>query len=242
MSGPFTRKYHKRGIVRGEHAFYLYCMLPSYGVLIGRFDHAGEHQGQWLHALLYLNVSTMASGKPQTQQYECAVDVNEPTGNFQYQIFDKLDVSLFQTISSMAEGYHPLARDSSSGAIDYSRSPILQRPLGCLAILDFFMNAIFRSNQQVWKDVTGDEAGQALIALVQGSAKVYVFGAPYTTGLGMHDVHCNQGDPVNSQFHSLDGIWQDGCVFILKPDGTLSAYLGKFADQSLNTDNNGYPK
>jgi uncharacterized protein YukJ len=55
---------------------------------------------------------------------------------------------------------------------------------------------------------------------------------------GVHDVHCNQGDPPG-QFRVLDGIWQDGCVFALKADGTLSAYLGKFSSQSLNTDNNG---
>ncbi len=31
------------------------------------------------------------------------------------------------------------------------------------------------------------------------------------------------------------------CVFAMKGDGTLSAYLGKFSTQSLNTDNNGLP-
>jgi uncharacterized protein YukJ len=53
-------------------------------------------------------------------------------------------------------------------------------------------------------------------------------------------VHCNQGDPPG-QFQHLDGIWQDGCVFAIKADGTLSAYLGKFSTQSLKTDNNGLP-
>jgi hypothetical protein len=210
-------------------------MLPSYGVLIGNFNHSGEHQGQWLHALLYLDVNK--------QQYECAVDVNEASGAFQFQIFNGLDASLFEVISNLEDGYYPLVRNSTSGAVDYARSPILQRPLGCLAIFDGLLNAIFRSNQQVWTDVTGDEAGNALIALVQGSKKVYVFGEPYSPpDLGMHNVHCNQGDPVAGTHHADDGIWQDGCVFVLKADNTLSAYLGKFATQTLNTDNNGYPK
>jgi hypothetical protein len=34
---------------------------------------------------------------------------------------------------------------------------------------------------------------------------------------------------------------QDGCVFALKADGTLSAYLGKFTTQTLNTNNQGLP-
>ena len=208
-------------------------MLPAYGVLIGPFDHSGEHQGQWLHALLYINANR--------QMYECAVDVNEPNGAFQYQVFNKLDASLFQTIASMPDGYHTLARNDSSGAMDYARSPIFQKPLGCLGAFLAVLNWLLQSNQQVWTDVTGDEAGQALIDMAQNSTRLFVFGAPYTTGFGMHDVHCNQGDPVNSQFHALDGIWQDGCVFALKTDGTLSAYLGKFASQTLNTDNNGFP-
>ena len=88
--------------------------------------------------------------------------------------------------------------------------------------------------------MTGNEAGNALIAMVTGSTKVFAFGAPYTSGFGVHDVHCNQGDPPGP-FQHLDGIWQDGCVFAIKADGTLSAYLGKFSTQSLKTDNNGLP-
>jgi uncharacterized protein YukJ len=96
----------------------------------------------------------------------------------------------------------------------------------------------------VWNDVTGDEAGNALIGMVQGSARVYVFGAPYAHPNpypGMHDVHMNQGDPVGSAFHALDGIWQDGCVIVDGGDGSLAGYFGKFATQSLNTDSNGSP-
>jgi uncharacterized protein YukJ len=50
----------------------------------------------------------------------------------------------------------------------------------------------------------------------------------------------NQGDPPGP-FQHLDGIWQDGCVIVEKPDGTLRGYFGKFVTQSLNTDNNGLP-
>jgi hypothetical protein len=189
-------------------------MLPKYGVLIGNFVSSGTHQGQWLHAILNLNVA----GTP----YECAVDVNEPNLGFQFKIVDRMNANLFQVISSLAHGYHPLNRNSASGAMDYARSSILQpRP--------------------VWTTVTGSEAGDALIAMVRPSQKVYVFGAPYPHGNGMHDVHCNQGDPQGSQWYPENGIWQDGCVFVKKTDGTLSTYLGMFLNQTLNTDNNGNP-
>jgi hypothetical protein len=166
--------------------------------------------------------------------------VNEPNGLFQYQVFDKLDMSLFTPVSGFAPGWYQLASTPASGAIDYARSPILQRPLGCLALFWGIINAIFQTNNPSWTNVTGNEAGEALLAMVKGSTKVFAFGAPYTTGFGVHDVHCNQGDPPGP-FQSLDGIWQDGCVFAIKADGTLSAYLGKFSTQSLNTNSNGLP-
>ena len=207
-------------------------MLPAYGVVIGQYVNYTTNQGQWMHVDLNIN----AAGT----QYQAAVDVNEPNGLFQYQVFDKLDLGLFAPITALPDGWHLLASNPSSGAIDYARSPILQRPLGCLAVLYAILNAIFRTSYQTWTNVTGNEAGTALVAMVTGSTKVFAFGAPYTTGNGVHDVHCNQGDPPG-QFRHLDGIWQDGCVFATKADGTPSAYLGKFSTQSLNTDNNGIP-
>jgi Uncharacterized conserved protein (DUF2278) len=212
-------------------------MLPAYGVTIGTYDHSGSHQGQWLHELLYLRAGGAL--------YECAVDVNEPNGIFQYMILSSLDRSLFQAVSVLPDGYHSLTRDSASGAIDYIRSPIIQQPEGCLTALFGFISGIFGSPEMsVWKDVTGNEAGSALVSLVDGSSRVYVFGAPYSDPHphpGMHDVHMNQGDPTGSVFHSLDGIWQDGCVIVDGSDGKLAGYFGKFATQSLTTDSNGWP-
>lgn len=207
-------------------------MLPGYGVVIGNYTNYTREQGQWLH--VDMNIDTGEG------VYQAAVDVNEPNGQFQYQILDKLDASLFTVVSSLPNGWHSLASNPTSGAIDYARSPILQRPIGCLSLVFGFLNSIFGSNVQTWNNVTGDEAGNALVALITGSSKVFAFGAPYTSGNGVHDVHCNQGDPPGS-FQALDGIWQDGCVFAIKSDGSLSAYLGKFSTQSLNTNNSGLP-
>ena len=212
-------------------------VLPAYGVTIGIYDHSDSHQGQWLHEILYLRVGETL--------YQCAVDVNEPNGIFQYMTLGSLDRSLFQVISALPDGYHSLARDSTSGAIDYIRSPLIQKPEGCLMAFFGFISAIFGTRTtSVWHNVTGNEAGNALVNLVTGSSRVYVFGAPYPNPVpypGMHDIHMNQGDPIASQFHSLDGIWQDGCVIVEGSDGKLAGYFGKFATQSLTTDSNGWP-
>ncbi len=212
--------------------------LPDgYGVLVGDFQSYGTEQGQWYH--VDLNITAAGS------QYQAAVDVNEQTQAFQYLVLDGLNQSLF-TAAGLSEGWHLLASTPTSGAMDYARSPIFQKPLGCLGLIFGLWNAATGGNVPTFIDVNGNEAGEALIAMVKGSKKLYVFGAPYTSGLGVHDVHCNQGDPPNTgtppgQFQKLDGIWQDGCVFAVKSDGSLSAYLGKFADQTLNTNNQGLP-
>jgi len=172
-------------------------MLPDYGVVIGQYLNYTTNQGQWMHVDLSINAGGV--------QYQAAVDVNEPSGLFQYQVFNNLDMSLFATVSALSDGWHHLDSNSTSGAMDYARSPILQRPLGCLAIFWGVWNAIFKTSFQTRTNVTGNEAGEALVAMVMGSTKVYAFGAPYTTGNGVHDVHCNQGDPPG-QFQHLDGI------------------------------------
>src|SRR5258708_5720723 len=102
--------------------------LPNYGVVIGtysRFDREpADNFGHWFHGHIYLN----ANGT----EYQCAVDVNNPTGNFTYTILPDLDPNLFLNISGLADGYHELPRNAISGAMDYIRSPLIARAEGCI--------------------------------------------------------------------------------------------------------------
>lgn len=210
-------------------------MLPSYGVLIGTFDHAGQHQGQWLHEVLYVN----ANG----QLYEAAVDVNEPNGIFQYMMIPSMNRDLFTLVAGLSDGWHLLESNDHSGAIDYVRSPFVQQSEGCLAAILGFLR-LFGVNRTVWNNVVGNEAGAALETMVRDSRRLFIFGAPYANPNpmpGVHDIHMNQGDPIDSQWHATDGIWQDGCVVAQMADGRLTGYFGKFATQSLTTDSNGWP-
>jgi len=100
-------------------------------------------QGQWFHVDMNIRAGDAT--------YQAAVDVNEVSGNFQYPIFNNLDLSLFAPISALSEGWHLLAPNATSGAMDYKRSPILQRPLGCLAIFWTIWNAIFPSLVTVYR-------------------------------------------------------------------------------------------
>lgn len=213
--------------------------LEHYGVLIGTFDHFEKENeddyGKWFHGFVFVRANQKI--------YRCAVDVNKPDGGFQYMTIP-LQPKLFTKVSSMADGYHELAKTPDSGAIDYIRSPIIQQSEGCLLAFYALIKAIFhlKKKTDVWITNTGDKALNALQNLVKNSVRLYMFGAPFHDydKDGMHDVHMNQGDPPGPFYH-LNGIWQDGCVIVERPGDVLKAYLGKFVTQSLKTDDNGNP-
>lgn len=201
--------------------------LSSYGVLVGtlvRFAREDpDDYGSWYHGKLY--VAAPAGS------YECAVNVSTPSGvPVQYREVDELDRRRCAA-AELDPGWHRLDTTATSGALDYLRSPLL-RGRGCLT-------APWQPRPG-WVSSTADQALDRLEARLTGCRRVFVFGAPYGSGLGVHDIHYNQGDPPG-QFQRLDGIWQDGGTIIESPTGELSAFLTKFRTQSLRTDAAGLP-
>jgi len=174
--------------------------------------------GKWYHGLAYLDTPA--------GQYECAIDVATPSGILvQYQIVANLDQNLLAPVIALSPGFHTLATNVTSGAIDYVRSPLfLQGPPG------------------TWIDSSGDNALNEIGAQLSGALRVFIFGEPYLGGnrLGVHNIHMNQGDPPGPH-RADDGIWQDGGTIVTRPGGQLVAVLTKFETQSLHTDNSGLP-
>lgn len=214
--------------------------LADYGVLVGtlnRFTREDPNNyGSWYHGKLYVDT-------PQGP-YECAVDVSTPSGVMVQFRSIRIAEKFFMPVMSLPSGWNRLPRTATSGALDYIRSPMFHDFHGCLAIiydpLINWINQILRGIYEHWTDSTGNNALDNLASLLTVGGKVFVFGAPYTSGQGVHDIHMNQGDPPG-QFQHLDGIWQDGGVIIVRPDGSLRAFLTKFSTQSLHTDDNGLP-
>jgi hypothetical protein len=149
----------------------------------------------------------------------------------------------------LQSGWQPLAPTRSSGALDYIRSSFS----GAGMPARYFGFWLFRQDSLIgrflrwleslrnpWIDSAGDNALNTLETQLLGSVRVFVFGAPASNGLSVHDIHLNQGDPLG-QFQHLDGIWQDGAVLIERPSGELVAFLTKFQTQSLHTNSQGLP-
>jgi uncharacterized protein YukJ len=73
---------------------------------------------------------------------------------------------------------------------------------------------------------------------------IYAFGSAFADSGrvdGIHDIHMNQGNPLNN--HGGDnGIWQDGALFIHLPaKQTWTAIFIAFQTESWSTDENGNP-
>jgi hypothetical protein len=224
--------------------------------VIGTLDHftrdSQDNFGKYFHGHIFVNTPG--------GQYEGAVDVSVPDGyKIHYKVMRGLSTTLFATVSNMPDGFHLLARSSTSGALDYVRSALLNPFPSVLTRLAssnrFLLNLSANMNMRIsslieswlsirrgrWVQSNGNNALDAMETAITGCTRIFVFGEKFNTGLGVHDVHMNQGDPAGSQWFAANGIWQDGGTIALRSDGTLVAFLTKFSNQTMNTDNNGNP-
>ena len=92
-----------------------------------------------------------------------------------------------------------------------------------------------------WTSGSHIQAAEALEPILVPGRRVLIFGEPFASGLGMHNIHQNQGDPAASQWWDQNGIWQDGGTFTERPDGRFDAFLSKFSTQASTTDGGGHP-
>jgi len=209
--------------------------------------------GHWYHGKL--EVATPAG------HYEAALDVDTPTGvGVSYRVVTGLTAAAMQGVDGLDDGFHRLDSDATSGALDYIRGPLLADPAlvqelrrwgpGWLrfaapaaqpwsptpveAIIDlvggWLPERAFR-----WIASDGDNALDQLETLLADAVRIYIFGEPFMTGLGVHNVHLNQGDPPGPH-QGEDGVWQDGAVLVQRADSGITAWQVRFNSQSLHTD------
>jgi hypothetical protein len=195
--------------------------IAAYAVALGTFDHFTRDSsqqgryGKYYHGHIYLQSPAGV--------IECAVDVSTPEGMPVDFLRRDLVAKKLKPLTALADGIHPLTSDDSSGALDYVRAKFLDA-----------------SDDKAWKRSRADDTLDKLEAMLTKSRRVLVFGSPYTVGLGIHDVHMNQGDPEGSQWYAANGIWQDGGVIVVTKPGAR-AFLTKFTNQTFDTDDHGNP-
>jgi hypothetical protein len=212
--------------------------LDAYGALSGtlhqHFRDRPDTQGRWFH--VNLEVDAPAG------RYRCAVDVDSKQSavGVRWKVLT-LAASVLEPASALAPGYHELSMTSGSGALDHLRHPALSDRPGCLLR---GLPAALRerlSPPRPWVSGSNLEAAQALESILVPGRPVLILGEPFEHGLGMHNIHQNQGDPYGSQWWDDNGPWQDGATLVRRPDGRYDAFLNKFSSQADATDDEGHP-
>ncbi|MBT2489509.1 DUF2278 family protein [Streptomyces sp. ISL-96] len=216
--------------------------LDAYGVLSGtlhrHFRDQPDTQGRWFH--VNLEVDAPAG------RYRCAVDVDskQSSTGVQWKAFT-LDASALGPVAALAPGYHDLARTPGSGALDFVRHPALLHRSGCVFVSrpPAWLRAILNrlNPPRPWISGSNLDAARALEPILVPGRAIMVFGEPFNQGLGMHNIHQNQGDPYGSQWWQENGIWQDGATLTRGGDGRLDVFLSKFSSQADRTDDDGHP-
>lgn len=194
----------------------------GYGVVIGKVDRhfieCPDSEGRWPH--YHINVDTPDG------LCECVINLKSRTQiKIEYKDYQNVDRQFFSKIISKPDGFHRLVNDLTSGAFDFIRHPGI-------------------NNIGEWKPESGNNVILQMQSYLNNVKRIYIFGEPYVTGLGLHNVHMNQGDPIGSDFSQENGIWQDGGVLLEYecPEPSFSIFLTKFETQSLNTDEQGRPR
>jgi hypothetical protein len=217
------------------------ALRDGYGVLIGTkrdyFRDPPDDFGRFYHGNLIID----APGGT----YKCAIDVdpkNMPDG-IQWRVVE-IRPADFAPVKALPNGWQLLASNESSGALDYIRSRVLHPPVGIRTARHGGWVARFlrfvRWNPP-WKNGTGFDALTELESVIADGVRFYIFGEPFRVGLGVHNIHQNQGDPIGSGHDAENAIWQDGGTIVETAQGDFRGFLNKFKTQSFRTDENGRP-
>jgi hypothetical protein len=222
--------------------------LDRYGVLVGTLH--GHHrddpdeQGRWFH----VNLSVDAPAG----RHRCAVDVDSKQSDVGvlWKVLH-VDHDVLGPVDDLGPGYHDIASTPTSGAIDLVRHPVLRVAPGCVLAREPapWLRRIVEivTGSARWQAGSNLDAAAALEPLLVDGRRILVFGEPFTQGLGMHNIHQNQGDPAGSQWWDENGTWQDGAVAVAvagpEPglDATLAVFVSRFSTQASVTDDAGHP-
>lgn len=218
-------------------------LSDGYAVLQGDletyFRDDPDAYGKWYH----VNLRVRANGI----LFECAVDVDSKASDVgvEWRLIPIRQEDV-QPLLDLGEGLHPLASNASSGAIDYIRSPMFELKLGCLFVRmpSPLIRLLIRTANlylNTWTTGNYAEASTAFESILESGSRCLVWGEPFTSGHGLHNIHQNQGDPIDSQWSAENGIWQDGGTLVQRPNGHWMAFLSKFSSQSYETDDAGHP-
>lgn len=153
-------------------------------------------------------------------------------------------------LDALAAGVTGLSSMAGGLALDYVREQIAGKPMitrAAMTLLPEAVHGAVRGAAEEREMMASRALENAVVALLDaaiaaGDATVCAFGSAFAdSGAidGIHDIHMNQGNPVNN--HGDDnGVWQDGALF-LEMGGVWTAVFLAFQTESWVTDAMGDP-
>jgi hypothetical protein len=173
------------------------------------------------------------------ESWDSAINVgtNDSDDLLQFKLIFDFHASLISGLQAANSGFADLTGTSALPALDFLRSAVLAE------------TGPWR-NSDIMDGSDEVEPVASLLRLLRkaqaNNSDVYVFGRKYTDGLGIHDVHMNQGSQapfLNSgdDHNDHNDVWQDGAVIVDLGDPQLAAYFTAFTQQLVPTDNLGNP-
>jgi uncharacterized protein YukJ len=221
--------------------------IASYSVLAGDPVSGKVVSGASAHYQITMN----AKGGP----FTVAVNIQSVDGSeVLYAIEENFTPPDLAGLTALPMGMTALKSAPGGLALDFVRSQVNGKPMITKQQMTLLPKATqglkgLSAEEQAIGEARAAALKNAVITLLNMTIAdkdgvIYAFGSAYSDGGnvdGIHDIHMNQGNPVNN--HGGDnGIWQDGALFIHLPSkGTWTAVFIAFQTESWNTDSKGNP-
>lgn len=222
--------------------------IPNYSVLHGHPTAGVVVSGASAHYQITVPANGVA--------YTVAVNIQSVDGSeVLYSIVNNFTPPDTAGLATVAQGITPVASQPGGLAFDFLRSMVNGKPLvtrkamkllPIAAVGHSFLHDHARTGHA---DSAAHALQNAVVALLNQAvadpaSTVYAFGSAFADGGvtdGIHDIHMNQGNPLNN--HGSDnGIWQYGALLLNLPgNGTWTAVFVAFQTQVWATDSNGNP-
>ncbi|MCY8523612.1 YukJ family protein [Bacillus atrophaeus] len=206
--------------------------VENYGVLKGTVirTERDPESDQSPHLDIYVRIE---NNRRNNSDYRCAVNVRSTDqSEVLYYADNDFDASQITILPTLSNGYKAINENSSNHeiALDYVRGNLVDatkmKPLPSTApgekndLYEFLEEQTHKAKEE--------------------NATIYVYGSKFSSGLGMHNVHMNQGNAMDTRWKKDNGSWHDGGILIQFEDHWAALFLA-FQTQSWCTDRDGSP-
>jgi len=219
--------------------------IPNYSVLAGDPTSGKVVTGKSTH----YQITMQAPGGP----FTVAVNIQSTDGSeVLYAIVENFTPPALDALTALPMGMNPLASAPGGLALDFVRSTVNGAPMITkdeMTLLPEVQSNLGSEDERRLNRARAGALQNAVTTLLNmtiadADGVIYAFGSAFADAGqvdGIHDIHMNQGNPLDS-FGADNGIWQDGALFIHLPaKNTWTAVFIAFQTESWQTDDSGTP-